>query len=277
MKPLACRYSIVQLVPYTETGEFANIGVVLTCPQTGYFDFLLQNRRSKRVTQFFDALDRRFYLRAVKTIEEELFRLKNATHRIHDSSKADALRTMFTGLVQPREAIVRFSTARVLLTSDPARALEEKFDHYVDHSFATPEYVEHTMNERLRDMLRGLSLPAQFKPARIGNEDVNAKFDFVQTIDDKHLKIIKALNLSQTDANDIAAHGDIWKGKIARLARLKQLPNDVLINVTLSPASKPAHYELGQEIMQELQKHQVTVVPGMDAVAMRQIKEFAQR
>lgn len=277
MKPLACRYSIVQLVPYTETGEFANIGVVLTCPQTGYFNFLLQNKKWKRVTQFFDALDRSFYFRAVKTIEEELSRLRTIAHQTHSVAKADTLRTMFTALVQPREAIVRFSPGRVLLTDNPAQTLQDKFDHYVDHSFATPEYVEHTMNARLRDLLRGLDLPAQFKPARVGNDDVNAKFDFVQTIDDQHLKIIKALNLSQTDANDIAAHGDVWKGKIARLARLKQLPRDVLINVTLPPVDKPTHYELGQEIIHELLQHQVTVVPGMDSAAMRQITAFAQR
>ena len=106
---------------------------------------------------------------------------------------------------------------------------------------------------------------------------MNARFDFVQTIDSTPLKIIKALNLSQADANDIAAHGDIWKGKIARLTKLKQLPRDVLINVTLAPTEKSAHYELGQEIIHDLQRHHVTVVPGADSSAMRQIKEFAQR
>lgn len=277
MKPLACRYSIVQFVPYTETGEFVNIGVVLTCPQTGYFNFLLQDKKSKRVTNFFDALDRGFYLRTVKSVEEELSRLRATAYQLPSSNQPEALRTMFSALVQPREAIVRFSPARVLLTGDPAQTLRDKFDHYVDHSFATPEYVEQTMNMRLRDLLHGLDLPAPFKPARVGNEIVNARFDFVQTIDSTPLKIIKALNLSQADANDIAAHGDVWKGKIDRLIKLKQLPRDVLINVTLAPIEKSAHHELGQEIIHDLQRHHVTVVPGVDSGAMRQIKEFAQR
>lgn len=274
MKPLACRYSIIQLVPYTETGEFANIGVVLTCPQTGYFHFLLQNKKWKRVTQFFDALDRGFYVRAVKTIEEELLRLKTVAYQTHGTDKAETLRAMFTALVQPREAIVRFSPGRVLLTDNPAQTLQEKFDHYVDHSFATPEYVEHTMNARLRDLLRGLDLPAQFKPARVGNADVNARFDFVQTIDDQHLKIIKTLNLSHADANDIAAHGDVWRGKFERLLRLKQLPEDILVNVTLAPADKPAHRDLGQEIVEALARN-MTVVEGCDQAATLRIAEFA--
>lgn len=275
MKPLACRFSIVQFVPYTETGEFANIGVVLTCPQTGYFNFLLQDKKWKRVTNFFDRLDRGFYLSAIRAVEEELSRLRATAYQLPVADKAEALRAMFTALVQPREAIVRFSPAKVLITSDAAETLREKFDHYVDHSFVTPEYVEQTMNIRLRDLLHGLDLPAPFKPARLGNDVVHAKFDFVQTLDSQHLKVIKALNLSQAEANDIAAHGDVWMGKISRLGRQHLLPKDVLINVSLAPSDKLAHHSLGQEIVHELQKMNVTVVPGADTVAMRQIREFA--
>ncbi len=42
MKLVACRYAVVQFAPYRETGEFANAGVVLMCPETGHFDFKLQ-------------------------------------------------------------------------------------------------------------------------------------------------------------------------------------------------------------------------------------------
>ena len=35
MKPLACRYAIVQFMPYAETGEFANVGVVLCLSADG--------------------------------------------------------------------------------------------------------------------------------------------------------------------------------------------------------------------------------------------------
>ena len=57
MKKIACRYAIIQFMPYTETGEFANVGVVLACPETGYFDFKLQTKRYARITAFFNELD----------------------------------------------------------------------------------------------------------------------------------------------------------------------------------------------------------------------------
>ena len=276
MKPLACRFSIVQFVPYTETGEFANVGVVLTCPQTGYFNFKLQNKKSKRVTNFFESLDRTFYLSAVRTVEEQLGRMRAAAYQLPQCDRAEALRSMFTVLVQPREAIVRFSHAKILLTNDPVQALQEKFDHYVGHSFATPEYIEQTMNNRLRDLLQGLDLKAPFKPARVGSEALNARFDFVQTVDERHVKIIKALNLSQADANDIAAHGDTWKGKLERLGRMKHLPEEVLINVTLASPEKPEHHDLGQEIVQALKQQQLLVVEGSNQAALQKIRDFAE-
>ncbi len=45
LNKLACRYAILRFLPYTETGEFANVGVVLACPATGYFGFKLETRR----------------------------------------------------------------------------------------------------------------------------------------------------------------------------------------------------------------------------------------
>lgn len=276
MKPLACRYSIVQLVPYAETGEFANIGVVLTCPQTGFFNFMLQSKKSKRVTDFFGALDRGFYKSAVRAVEEELSRIRTAAHLMPVETKANALRGVINALVRPREAMVRFSPARVLLTTDPAKELKKKFEHYVDHSFATPEYVEHTMNARLRDLLNGLQLNEPFRPAKIGTEVVSAKFDFVQMVDGDPKKVIKALNLSQNDVNDIAAHGDVWTGKLSRLIKQNALPRATLVNVTLPADNKPAHQEVSMEIVAELSRQEIVVIPGAGATAMQKIREFAK-
>ncbi|WP_253275820.1 DUF3037 domain-containing protein, partial [Xanthomonas vasicola] len=46
-----CQYAIVQFLPYPETGEFANVGVVLACPQMRYLGVrIAPHRRTKRVT-----------------------------------------------------------------------------------------------------------------------------------------------------------------------------------------------------------------------------------
>ncbi len=276
MKPLACRYSIIQFVPYVETGEFANIGIVLVCPQTGYFGFLLQERRTKRITDFFEGLERGHFRRAVDAVKVELGRVRTSILTRRDKNDGDFVRGVFNALTMPREAIVRFSETRVLMTVDPAAALQEKFDHYVDHSFATPEYVEQTMNGRLKDLLARLSLIAPFRPARIGNEVVNAKFDFVQTLDGEPLKVIKALNLTHKDANDMAAHGDVWLGKLKRLRKFDLAPPEILFNVELAEQNAGGRFDLGFDIVKELKNNGVDVVTGHDKVALDQIKEFAE-
>ena len=276
MKKHAVSYAIIRFQPHVETEEFANIGIVLVCPQQGFFNFILQDRRTKRVTDFFGALDRGHYRRAVKAVEEELLRIRSAMLGTPAQGRADALRASLDFLAQPREAIVRFSQPRVLLAQDPAQTLQDKFDHYVDHAFATPEYVEQTMNARLKGLLGSLSLVAPFKPARIGNEQANARFDFVQTLQDAPAKVIKALNLSHQDPNDIAAHGDVWVGKVNRLQRNGALPHDVLFNVELADAGEAARYGIGQEILRELERQHIIVVAGHGPEAALRIQAFAQ-
>lgn len=276
MKPLACRYSIIQFVPYVETGEFANIGIVLVCPQTGYFGFLLQERRTKRITDFFAGLERGHFRRAVEAVGEELGRLRARLLAREHQGDSELVRTLFNALTMPREAIVRFSAPRILVTKDPEQTLKQKFEHYVEHSFATPEYVEQAMNGRLKDLLAQLQLVAPFKPARIGNDVVNAKFDFVQTLDSEPRKVIKALNLAHSDANDIAAHGDVWLGKINRLRRLREIPSDILFNVELADPNDEGRFGVGMDILKELRGQDIVVVPGHDRDALQQIKGFAQ-
>ncbi len=52
-----CNFAVVRFLPYPETEEFVNIGVVLACPQTGLFDYTLEKRRRDRITHFFPEME----------------------------------------------------------------------------------------------------------------------------------------------------------------------------------------------------------------------------
>lgn len=261
MKPFACRYAIVQFVPYIETGEFANVGVVLTCPQTGYFDFKLQTRRHSRVTDFFDELRKDTYLTAIKAIQTELQRIQCLVVTISaDPKRTENIRNLFIALTHPREAIIRFGAARPILTVDPARQLEELFDHYVERNFVTPEYIEQTIAKRIQKLLDGILLPAPFKSERIGDDQIYAHFPLVQRVNDRLTKVIKPFNLTQNEANAIYAHGDIWLQKVRRLRKRQLLPLDVLFTIAAPPFSDTKRFDAYQEICTELQEENVKVV-----------------
>ena len=50
-------YTLVRLLPQSDSGEFANMGVVVACPALGFFDFRLITRY-RRITQFFEEFNR---------------------------------------------------------------------------------------------------------------------------------------------------------------------------------------------------------------------------
>lgn len=159
MRPVACRYAILQFAPYSETDEFANVGIVLLCPTTGCFGYQLQTERTRRITHFFHALPRTMYLRALQSMEQELQRIAQLVAQTPAGPRrAEALRHIFDSLTHPREAMLRFGRVRAVMAANPTCEMERLFAHYVEHSFATPEYIERTMEQRIKQLLNTLVL-----------------------------------------------------------------------------------------------------------------------
>lgn len=154
----ACRYAVVQFLPYAETGEFANVGIALLCPEARYFGYRLQPaRRTRRITAFFERLDRADYVRALRLFQQELSRVGALlNNEIFPQGKAEAARQLFTALTHPREAMVRFSPVRAVMADSPQQMLDELFGRYVEHDFATREYREDVPTN---DLQSRLSLP----------------------------------------------------------------------------------------------------------------------
>jgi hypothetical protein len=250
MKKFACRYAVVQFVPYVETEEFANVGVVLICPETGFFDFKLQTRRWGRVTAFFDELPSNVYRRALRVFQDELARIKVVTEQMR---MPQTQREMFQALIHPREAIVRFGHERVVLTEDPTTELQRQYEHYVERSFATPEYVEATIGKRLKVLLDKVTPPQQpFRPERIGNEDYYANFPLVQKMDGIAQKIIKPFNLGHDEPVSIYDHGEMWLAKIKRLRNNGLLPEQILFAVAVPDQEAIRRRAAADEICREL-------------------------
>ncbi len=273
MTPVACRYAVLQFSPYRETGEFANAGVVLLCPATGFFGFKLQTQRTKRVTDFFAPLPREVYVRAMAAMRDELERVEQVAMHIPAPGRRDALRQLFEALTRPREAMLRFGHPRTVLTADPAAELERQFEHCVQRSFATPEYLEKTMVKNIGQLLQGLQLTEPFRPQRLGDAVFHADFPLVQLQDGKARKIIKPLRLNQRTPVEIYTHGDAWLQKIKRLRSRKYLPQAVLFAVRPPESDDAQHHDAYQEICTDLQELEVQTV--LDS-AISDITAFAQ-
>lgn len=250
----ACQYAIVQFLPYTETGEFANVGVVLTCPRIGFFGYKLLNR-VRRITAFFEELDAKVYRSAKKSFECELDGLKSAlaTQPIGLGLTETSHKRMFAELIRPRESMIRFGQARIVLTDSPTERLEELFGHYVGRSFATKEYQEAAVQRHVFGALRAANLMAVFRDTTIGSEAYHARFPLVKFGSDGVVdRVIKPLHLAHDDAANLYDHGWEWLGKIKKLRRDGFLSAPVLLAVNHPIESTGPRAQAYMDVVEEL-------------------------
>lgn len=213
---VALRYSVIQFMPYLETGEFANIGIIVMCPKTGYFDYKITTKYG-RVTQFFPNLQAKQYKESVAFFEKELRFIKNTF--LNNYFDGEQARSIFDALTRDRETIIRTSDIGVRMVSNEAEALGQLFDYYVAQSF-TKNSSESILTERVTRMIQTFELNRPFGLEKIGNEDFHATFPLVQKNDQARPgKIIKPIYFGHDDTNRIYEKSDSW---IIRINRLRE-------------------------------------------------------
>lgn len=272
MTKFACRYAIIRFVPYRETGEFANVGVVLACPETGYFDYQVETRRYGRITSFFEEIDGNEYISALRLFAGELARVKKQIEQ-QSVSSFEMLRELFEVVVQPREAIFSFSESRPRLAEDPSELLTHLYEHYAQHSFVTAEYKEKVISRRVRQIVNSLQLDIPFRQETIGDVIASAQFPLVQKSEDGgYLKAIKPFLLDQSEPGKIIHHGGLWVDKMTRLRRRKLLPQDVMFAVAGPDQNSGNRHEAFSEICEDLHRLDIAIAPASDD---QQIIRFA--
>lgn len=267
MKKFVCQYALLRFRPFVETGEFANVGIVMMAPEARFFGFRLLKRYG-RITQFFHQLDRKVYLEGRELFKEELDRFTGELRRLAlDGRKTQPdiplARNLFTELVRPREAILQFAEQRVVLADNPKEKLVQLFDHYIERNFVTKEYQERLLESTVRKLLFRGQMGTQYRPEKIGTPDFTVNFPFVLMADGKAQRIIKPLYLAQGDTTKILNHGGQWVDKVRRLRKRNALPKDVLFPVT-APQTDTKAYDAFTEIRDDLVTIDVQVVPAND-------------
>ncbi len=134
MKKIACQYVIVRFAPYIETGEFANVGILMSAPKQRYFGFKLATKHHSRITHFFCGLKPKLYRETLKVLSQELERVGEMLKKEND---IDSANNLFYETVRPREIIIRFSESRVVLADEPKSKLKELYAFYIERNFVT--------------------------------------------------------------------------------------------------------------------------------------------
>lgn len=266
MTKLVCNYAAVRFLPYRETGEFVNIGVVAYCPQIDFFDFRLAERQGRRVTSFFPELDRQVFVDAVKVLKRELNSYRNEQKLVTECRpirEGDVKKGLgaFQALMQRRESLLHFAEPGMKVVDDAPAAVEELYNHFVNRTFATqPEYQEVVMMRRLASWLREWKLKDFYRrDQRIGDDDFHTTLPFVHEESNKPVKAIKPLDLDKPDTTAIYDHGDAWVQRMRRLDERHFMPKDMIFTVRFP--GKPKCRGAADDIAAELRKIRAQVVP----------------
>lgn len=274
----ACHYAIVRFMPFVETGEFGNVGVVLFSPTARYFGFKLLGHRYSRITNFFEQLDSRLFRASMHATREELQRVSNmlkgmGTDRRLKELDHDGAIGLWQEILKPRESMVRFSDSRLAMADDPQAKLVELYAHYVERNFATKEYQERLLERGVRSFLKEAHLHERFHEHRIGNEDYNALFPFVELTGNQPVKAIKPLRLDHAQPAQIIDHGGQWRVRVEALAKRSLLPPKVMFAVNGQQMDESARARAQREVVAGLLDLGVLVQSADDRQA---VIEFAR-
>jgi hypothetical protein len=270
MKRLFAHYTLIRLLPQADAGEFANIGVVLACPETGYFGFRLM-RKQRRVTQFFEEISRDLLTKLRRELTAELSHIQNLVTTRY--ARAELTQVM-QDIAKPRETMVRYAPLRGLMTEDPAADLDKLFERYVQRDLSVaPEYHEQVLVKLVKRTLAMEKMADSFVADDVGTDDFHIRLPFVHERNGLVVAAIKPLDLTQDEPTKIYTHGDVWLGHIRRLKALHLQPQGLLIAAEGPNIEDAKRYRAYSDIVGELRQMDVTVVDRTDT---RGIVQFAR-
>lgn len=254
----ACNYAVLRFLPYPETQEFVNIGIVVMCPQHGFFDYKIETRRRDRVTDFFPELAPEIFIQGRRNFCGELHRLKKMVNANRAPGQMDLnigsdYTILFNEVIKPREAIFRFGHAGTVLADDPEIEVQRLFEYYVERQFAQHEdYHEKIMAKRLANTFRVEHI-LNYCPERLGDDDYHVLIPFVRRHGDAAVDIraIKPIDLAKDETTRIIEHGDRWLARVRHLQQQNFRPADFLFPVKLPAKDKKTR--IAEQICGELQ------------------------
>lgn len=269
MKRIPCQYAIARFQPFIETGEFANVGIVMIAPKLGFFNFELFTKRYGRITRFFK-LEPRIFGAAMQNLKDDLERIANMLKTKHND--IEFAKNIFLEIIRPRETIVRFSNPRVVLAEDPKATLKELFGFYVKRNFVTKKYQEDLV-KGIRSLLDEAGIGDRFKKRAItGNLNYQVNFPFVELRNERAFKIIKPLSLDQEKTEKIIDQGIEWGARIRELKRQDTLPQKVLFAVN-GPDGSSERGRAYKIAVERLKEAEIDVIPYNDK---EEILKFAR-
>lgn len=251
-----CKYALVQFMPFVETGEFANVGVIVCAPKTKFWEFKLAPKRFKRVTDFFEEMDKEVYKVAISKFKEEM----EITQKLALNRNVRDIVDFFAEITRPRQALLRFSNVRTMLTEDPARELDALFERFIHRDFVTEQYKEQQMVTAIRKQINAEKIPVKYveQKMKVGVREFTIPLTGVTK---KGLKLIKPLAFDQKRPTQLFEHGETWFNRLKALLDEGRVESqNILLPVDAAKNLKGERREALQEVNKLFEREDIMMV-----------------
>ena len=232
MKKYACKYVVLRFAPYSDTGEFANVGVLLYSKNHNSFVFKLDMTDvGARVSKFFHIDDKKVFKFAMASYQKELVFIQEQVNHHHMTAQH-----AFDFLVKPRATLLRFSEVRTVITDSIDDTLNSIFARMVSHSSASQARNRQKLSSLLRSQLDSLCLERPFKQHTFTKSVFEARYDFIQLSEQgEPLKLIQPIEINdRLTPKEIFGVVDNNEVRLNRMASLELLPKKVLLPFSLN-------------------------------------------
>lgn len=243
------QYSIIRFRPFADTGEFANIGVIVLDVAADMMTFELAPKRFGRIHSFFGAEAHAAFGSAIDHLRLELGRYEGFMALIADRSA----KVLFEELTRTRESSILFSPARSILMDASVDYVAKKlFARFVKREHQ--ENAEQELTKDIRRAFKHFGLK-EYKTFRIDDELVPVTFPLATK--DHDFRAIKPLAFSQKNSLNIFDYGAHWRRRFEYLLNKGKLKeHGVLIAVEPpqddSESNLVEAYELAQAELKTL-------------------------
>jgi len=265
MKTL-CMYATVRFMPFAETQEFANVGVVLCAPDSGKLRFKLARKRFGRINQFFDDLDGKLYGSTLDLLEAELKRIQDYAFNVPGKNTA----ALFNELTRHREGVVYFGNVSTAIVDNFDNKLTDLYEHYVERSFLNEKYREDILEKNIRKLFKHEKVEG-FKATQLRTKLGEFKLPFVKK-GNNGLQVIRPIAFDRKTPLAAYEHANQWIDRFSRLQNEEiVLPENMML-----AAEKPKNAEFEDAYIEAVNAAAEQQILIVDANDQQQILEFAR-
>ncbi|WP_040976837.1 DUF3037 domain-containing protein [Necropsobacter massiliensis] len=223
-------YSFVRFLPFFESGEFVNIGLLMCEPNAKKLTYRIVKKNDIRVNHFFR--QSKIFYDVHPMINEQLRYIVDKISSVPFNTN-DEMINFFHHYTEQKDGLFQFSNAAVGLVDDPVAKFNELYEKFIKGAGVATESQELHIVREYKKLFKAQNdqLLAQYKEQLV--QGSTAKFKFPLALQNEStkeiLKGIKPLAFDQAETSGMIEHCDSWVAKINRASEEGLLKRDNIL------------------------------------------------